>query len=76
MSEPHNTWPPSQLLTVRETAEYFRVSSATILRWCADGKLPTCRIGREWRIPWSQLQEMIDSSADHPTDSDSAGDPE
>ena len=76
MSEPHENWPPSPLLTVREAAAYFRVSNATVLRWCAAGKLPTCRIGREWRIHWGRLQEMLESSADPPTKDDPLEHPE
>ena len=49
----------SELLTASEVAAYFRVSKATILRWCAEGRIPAIRIGREWRIPADELQKMV-----------------
>lgn len=48
-----------KLLTVSEVAAYFRVSKATILRWCAQGRIPAIRIGREWRIPAEELQKIV-----------------
>lgn len=37
---------PPKLLTTQEAADYFRVSRATMLRWCKEAKLPDRRIGR------------------------------
>ena len=68
MPNAENAWPPAPLLTVKEAAGYFRVSTATVQRWCAAGKLPTCRIGREWRIPWDQLQEHLGIGDTDPDD--------
>jgi len=46
------------VLTVEETANYLKVSEVTIRRWCADGKLPAFKIGREWRINKSELDRI------------------
>jgi len=50
---------PSDLWTVREAAIYFRVSPATIWRWCSAGRLPAFKIGREWRINFSRLDPLF-----------------
>ncbi|MBN1937319.1 MAG: helix-turn-helix domain-containing protein [Anaerolineae bacterium] len=48
-----------RLLTVKEVAGYFHVSTATIQRWCRSGRLPVVRIGHEWRVDGERLQAMI-----------------
>jgi len=50
-----------RLLKTAEVAKYLRVSQATVLRWCASGKLPAFKIGREWRIPKSELDRLARS---------------
>jgi len=52
------------VLTVEETANYLKVSEVTIRRWCADGKLPAFKIGREWRINKSELDKMVQSNVE------------
>ena len=47
--------PEPQFLTVDEVAELLRVSSRTVQRLLAEGKLPGVRIGRQWRIPRAEL---------------------
>ena len=49
-----------KLLTVKETADYLRVSRVTIWRWCQRGSLPAFRIGRSWRIRADKLLELGD----------------
>jgi len=39
-----------EILTVREVAEYFKLSRTTVWRWCNEGKLPAFKVGRGWRI--------------------------
>ena len=48
-----------RLLTVKEVAGYFWVSTATIQRWCRAGKLPAVRLGHEWRVDGVRLQAMV-----------------
>jgi len=40
----------THLLTVAEAAERLRVHAATVRSWARDGRIPTVRIGRAWRI--------------------------
>ena len=44
--------------TVQEAARYLKVSTATIWRWCAGGRLVAFKIGREWRIADPTLDKM------------------
>jgi excisionase family DNA binding protein len=64
----------NDLMTVREVADYFRVSRVTVWRWCQDGVIPAFRIGRTWRIRYDDLVDLEDclkndnnhTSADEP----------
>ncbi|GAB4531023.1 MAG: hypothetical protein Kow0063_09810 [Anaerolineae bacterium] len=48
----------NELLTVREVAEYLRVSRVTAWRWCQQGIIPAFRIGRNWRIRRDDLLDL------------------
>ncbi len=48
------------LLTVREVADYLRVSRVTVWRWCQQGVVPAVRIGRTWRIRRDALMDGLD----------------
>lgn len=50
-----------ELLTVDEVAAYLRVSRSTVWRWCQSKKVPAFKIGREWRISWPVLEEIVES---------------
>jgi excisionase family DNA binding protein len=47
------------VLTVREFSGMFRVSAAKTRRLILAGDLPGFRIGREFRIPMSQVQALL-----------------
>jgi excisionase family DNA binding protein len=56
----------SELLTVKEAADYLRVSRVTAWRWCQQGVIPAFRIGRSWRIRREALLSLEDNfDADH-----------
>ena len=48
-----------ELLTVKEVADYLRVSRVTIWRWCQEGTLPASRVGRNWRIRRDDLLQLL-----------------
>jgi excisionase family DNA binding protein len=56
--------PASQgrLLTISEAAERLGLSVAMVRRYCADGKLPAQKIGRDWAI----LQHAVERFAATP----------
>jgi excisionase family DNA binding protein len=47
------------LLTVREVAEYLRVSRAKVYRLAREGSLPVLRIGKAWRFRKDLLDEWL-----------------
>ena len=55
MNDEHGA--PQRFMTVEEAAEGFRVSLATVYRWCRSGRLPAKRVGRDWRISRTAFDE-------------------
>ncbi len=49
------------LLTVLEVMNYLKVCRATVQRWCKEGKLPAVKIGKEYRIRRSDLEQWYES---------------
>ncbi len=43
------------LITVREAANYLRISARTVYRLIESGQLGAVRIGKQWRIPAGDL---------------------
>ena len=39
-----------EVYTLREAAEYLKVSYTTMLRWVTKGTFPAFKIGKFWRI--------------------------
>ena len=51
-----------ELLTVKEVADFLRVGRVTVWRWCKEGTIPACRVGRSWRIPRDYLLGLLENS--------------
>jgi excisionase family DNA binding protein len=49
------------LLTVSEAAELLQMSRQTVLRLLQREKLPTFKVGNQWRISESQLIQWIEA---------------
>jgi excisionase family DNA binding protein len=49
----------STILTVREVAEYLRMSEAKVYRLANERHLPAVRIGKSWRFRKDLLDEWI-----------------
>ena len=43
------------LITVREAANYLRISARTVYRLIESGQIGAVRIGKQWRIPANDL---------------------
>ncbi|MCP4005419.1 MAG: helix-turn-helix domain-containing protein [bacterium] len=43
------------LITVREAADFLRISARTVYRLIESGQIGAVRIGKQWRIPSSDL---------------------
>jgi len=46
---------PPQIMNVQEVADLLRVSSQTVYVLARSGRLPTAKVGREWRFVRDQL---------------------
>ena len=51
-----------EILTVREVAEYLKLSRTTIWRWCLEGKLKAFKVGRGWRIHRSEIEKITEQN--------------
>ncbi len=45
----------NNLITVREAADFLRISARTVYRLIESGQLGAVRIGKQWRIPANDL---------------------
>ncbi len=50
-----------EFLTTDEVLEYLRINARTVYRLIRDGELPAVRIGRQWRIRRSDLDEWLEA---------------
>lgn len=47
------------LLTVREVMDILKVSRETLYKWLRKGELPSCRVGRSYRVQNTDLEKFI-----------------
>jgi excisionase family DNA binding protein len=48
-----------ELLTLRELAEYLRVSMRTAYQLVSDGQVSAVKVGGQWRIPRGELERRL-----------------
>jgi excisionase family DNA binding protein len=48
-----------ELLTLAEVAAYLKLSRRTAWRWCKSGHLPAIKVGHQWRVTRSDLENFI-----------------
>jgi excisionase family DNA binding protein len=53
----------SGFLTTEEAARLLNVHTNTIVRWIKSGRLPSSRIGREYRIPREAIENRVNRAA-------------
>lgn len=54
----------SVIWTVRDVAEYLRISEAKVYRLVKEQRLPVVRIGKTWRFRKDLLDEWLNQSAE------------
>jgi excisionase family DNA binding protein len=47
------------LLSAEEVAEYFGVGKVTVYRWCKEGRIPSLKIGKHWRVRREDLEDFL-----------------
>src|SRR5262245_45476608 len=55
--------PPGEVLTLAEAAAYLRLGEAAVLRLVEEQALPARRLGDEWRLLKSAIQEWLKTPA-------------
>ena len=53
----------SDILTMREVADYLRITEKTAYRLASEGKLPGFKVGGSWRFRHSEIEAWIDMQA-------------
>ena len=52
----------ANVLTVKDTASYFRISEMTVLRLTNQGRIPGVKIGRQWRYFRRNIEHIMRNS--------------
>jgi len=52
--------PEHDILTVEEVAEYLRLQPQTIYKWAQEKRIPSVKLGKEWRFRKSILDRWLD----------------
>lgn len=50
-----------KLLTVKEASEFLRITEKTLRDWIIKGRTPAYKVGDEWRLKASELQQAVDA---------------
>ena len=48
-----------EILTIRQVADYLKVTERTIYRLAAAGKIPAFKVGGTWRFSRAELDQWI-----------------
>ena len=59
MSLMENTDTSIKLLTLREAASILKISKRTLHRMIQTGQIPGLKVGGQWRILESRLEELV-----------------
>ena len=49
----------TQLMTVREMADYLQVTAKTIYRLLKQGRIPGTKVGHQWRFDKTAINEWL-----------------
>jgi len=52
----------SEILTLKEVAEYLKLAEKTAYRLAAEGKLPGFKVGGSWRFKRIDIESWIEKS--------------
>lgn len=52
----------SELLTVKEAAEWLKTSRVQVRRMIQNRELAAVKVGREYRIPLESIREFVESN--------------
>jgi len=53
----------SDIMTMKEVAEYLKINEKTAYRLASEGKLPGFKVGGSWRFKRSEIQNWIEQQS-------------
>ena len=53
----------TDIMTIREVAEYLKIAEKTAYRLAAEGELPGFKVGGSWRFRQADIDRWIDKGA-------------
>jgi excisionase family DNA binding protein len=48
-----------KLMTIKEVADYLRLSRVTVYKMTRQGKIPALKIGKQWRYNKSEIDSWV-----------------
>ena len=48
-----------KLMTIKEVADYLRLSRVTVYKMTRQGKIPALKIGKQWRYNRSEIDSWV-----------------
>ena len=53
----------SDIMTMKEVADYLKLNEKTAYRLTSEGKLPAFKVGGSWRFKKSEIEEWIEKQS-------------
>jgi len=53
----------SDIMTVKEVADYLKITEKTAYRLAAEGKIPGFKVGGAWRFRQTEIDKWIDAQS-------------
>lgn len=53
------------ILTIREVAEFLRVTEKTIYRMASEKRIPAFKVGGSWRFDKADIEKWIEDNKKH-----------
>jgi len=63
---------PEDILTIKEVADYLKVTERTLYRLAQEGKIPAFKVGGSWRFRRDDLDHWIREQTRNQEDEESA----
>jgi excisionase family DNA binding protein len=54
---------PEEIMTIREVAEFLKVTERTIYKLTAEGQIPSFKVGGSWRFQRADLVQWMSEKA-------------
>lgn len=55
----HDDFNVDKWLTLEQVAEYLQISTSSIYKMAQVGRIPACKVGRQWRFKRQQIDRWV-----------------